>query len=75
MTKEVHVSYGPTTKRSTVDDRYIARGGEPLGRIEVHREPFGQDGAETSARLYAATGRPVHVDVAVDLIDREQTGR
>lgn len=71
----MQVSYDPATNRSTVDDRRTARGGELLGRVGVHREPYGKRGAETTARLYAAIGRPVLFDVAGDLVELEQTGR
>ena len=71
----MQVSYDPGTKSSTVDDRWRGRGGELLGRVSVHWEPFGQAGAEATARLYAAVGHPVRFDVAGDLVDLEQTVR
>jgi len=71
----VQVSYDPGTNSSTVDDRWRERGGALLGRVSVHREPFGQAGAEATARLYAAVGHPVRFDVAGDLVDLDKTGR
>ena len=71
----MQVSYDPGTNSSTVDDRWRARGGELRGGVSRHREPFGQAGAEATARLYAAAGHPVRFDVGGDLVDLEQTGR
>lgn len=73
--QEVQVSYDPGTNSSTVDDRWRAPAGDLLGGVSRHREPFGQDGAEATARLYAAAGHRVRFDVAGDLVDLEQTGR
>jgi len=71
----VQVSYDPGTNRSTVDDSSRAPDGDLLGGVTVHQEPFGQAGAEATARLLAAVGHPVRFDVAGDLVDLEQTGR
>jgi hypothetical protein len=73
--EEVQVSYDPGTNRSTVDDRWRAPDGDLLGGVTVHREPFGQAGAEATARFFAAVGHPVRFDVAGDLVDLEQRGR
>ena len=75
ITEEVHVSYDPATNSSTVDDRRTARGGARRGRVGVHREPYGQDGAKTTARLYSATVRAVRFDVAGYQVDLNPTGR
>ena len=71
----MRVSYDSETNRSTVDDRWTARGGALLGRVGVHREPYGQDGAETTAQLYAATWRPVRLDVVGEQVESDQMGR
>ena len=71
----MQVSYDPGTSCSTVDDRWRTPDGYLLGGVTVHQEPFGQAGAEATARLLAAVGYPVRFDVGGDLVDLVETGR
>lgn len=79
----MRISYDPATSCSTVDDRWTSSDGVQRGRLGVHREPYGQAGVESTAMLYAAAGRLVHLEVitavgdeTVDLLgDVDQGGR
>ena len=79
----MRISYDPATSCSTVDDRWTSSDGVQRGRVGVHREPYGQAGVESTAMLYAAAGRLVHLEVStaagdgtVDLLeDVDQAGR